>query len=480
MNWSFPAAHWAELFVATDWAIRLVMVGIVPLRRAPTAAVAWLLFIFAFPWVGLVAYLMIGSTRLPRAREEQMGRLRGHLERLVTLLREDKHVGRPRLRADFELAVKLAEQLGHLPIVHGNSIELQPDYNGTMDRLVTDIDAATHHVHLLFYIYEDDATGRRVSEALARAAARGVKCRVLIDTVGTGARTLRRLLPRLRAAGVDASETLPLGLFRRKAARFDLRNHRKIVVIDGRVGYTGSQNIVDAYGDDELWNDEMVVRMEGPVVLQLQACFVADWFIESDELLDQPLVWPPPSPCGTVAAQVLPSGPGFPVGNYQRMLVALVHSAREHIMLTTPYFIPDEALLQALHTAVLRGVRVDLVVSKHVDSRFVALAQESYYDELLEYGVRVHRVRERFLHAKYFTIDDAISVIGSSNLDIRSFRLNAEVSVVCYDETVSSQLRAEAERTIGKSETLTTANWARRSWAMQGVQNLARLVSPVL
>lgn len=480
MNWSVPAAHWAELFVATDWAIRLVMVAFVPLRRAPTAAVAWLLFIFAFPWVGLVAFLLIGSTRLPRAREEQMGRLRGHLSRFVKQLRDDRHVGRPRLRTDFELAVQLAEQLGHFPIVHGNAVELLPDYDGTIDRLVTDIDSASAHVHLLFYIFEDDATGMRVADALMRAAARGITCRVLIDTVGTGARTLRRLLPRLRAANVAAHETLPLSLFRRKAARFDLRNHRKIAVIDGRVGYTGSQNIVDAFGDDELWNDEMVVRLEGPIVLQLQACFVADWFIESDELLEQPSVWPTPGPRGTVAAQVLPSGPGFPVGNYQRMLVALVYSAREHVILTTPYFIPDEALLQALHTAVMRGVRVDLVISKQVDSRFVALAQESYYDELLEYGVRVHRVRERFLHAKYFTIDNAICVIGSSNVDIRSFRLNAEVSVVCYDEAVSSQLRAEAERTMRKAEALTMVTWARRSWVRQGAQNLARLVSPLL
>ena len=479
MAWPLPS-FWAELFVATDWAIRLVMVAIVPMRRGPTAAMAWLLFIFAFPWIGLVAYLLIGSTRLPRAREEQFARLRGHLERLAMLLRGDPHVGAPELRPEFERAVRLAERLGHMPIVGGNAAELLPDYDGTVDRLVTDIDRAARHVHLLFYIFEDDATGRRVSEALARAAARCVACRVLIDTVGTGSRTLRRLLPRLRAAKVEAHETLPLGVFRRKAARFDLRNHRKIAVIDGVIGYTGSQNIVDSFGDDELWNDEMVIRLEGPIVLQLQACFVADWYVESDELLDDPAIWPAPGPRGEIAAQVLPSGPAFPSGTYLRLLVALVHGAHRRVVLTTPYFIPDEALTLALQTAVMRGVRVDLVVSRQLDSRLVALAQESYYEELLEGGVHVHRVRERFLHAKYAAIDDAIAVIGSSNLDIRSFRLNAEMSVVCYDAGVASQLRAEADRTIGKAEPLERDRWDGRPWTMKAVQNVARLVSPLL
>ena len=479
MSWQLPE-YWAVVVLASDWAIRLGMLTIVPMRRGPTAAMAWLLLIFAFPWIGLAAYLLIGSTRLPRAREEQRLRLVAHLDRLLVRLQGDEHVQRPALRPEFEGAIRLAERLGRMPIVAGNSAELLADYDGTIDRLVTDIDEATDHVHLLFYIFADDATGRRIGEALARAAGRGVACRVMIDTAGTGSATLRRLLPRLRAAGVEAHETLPLGVFRRKAARFDLRNHRKIAVIDARTGYTGSQNIVDSFGDDELWNDEMVVRLEGPIVLQLQACFVADWYTESDELLDDPRLWPTPTARGTVAAQVLPSGPAFPSGSYLRLLVSLVHGAHERVILTTPYFIPDEALTLALVSAVMRGVRVDLVVSKQLDSRLVALAQESYYDELLRGGVRVHRLRERFLHAKYATIDDTIAVIGSGNLDIRSFRLNAEVSVVCYDAAVASQLRAEAERTIGKAESLEAESWAGRGRALRAVQNVARLLSPLL
>ncbi|MBI3792904.1 MAG: cardiolipin synthase [Gemmatimonadetes bacterium] len=476
--WRDPR-FWAELFVISDWIIRVVMAGVVPFRRVPSAAMAWLLFIFAFPWVGLAAFLLIGSFRLPKARLEQIARLRERLDELARRMRRDPRARRPRLKPEFDGAVMLAEHLGHLPIVGGNGVELLPDYDGTIDRIVTDIDAATRHAHLLFYIFEDDVVGARVVDALGRAVKRGVTCRVLIDTIGTGARTLRRLLPRMRALGIEAHETLPLGIFRRKAARFDLRNHRKIVVIDGQVAYTGSQNIVESFGDDGLWNDEMVVRLEGPVVIQLQGTFAADWFLESDEMLPDEVFTEVPA-CGTVACQVLPSGPGFPVGNYQRLLVALIHGARRRVILTTPYFIPDEALLQALHTAVLRGTRVDLVVSENLDSRFVALAQASYYDDLLEFGVHVHRYRERFLHAKHVTIDDEICVIGSSNLDIRSFRLNNEVSVVCYDSGIASQLRAEAERTMAKATPLEAPRWAGRHWVRQAGENLARLLSPLL
>ncbi len=472
-------AFWAELFVISDWTIRIVMAGVVPFRRAPSAAVAWLLFIFAFPWIGLAAYLTFGSWRLPRARVAQYDRLRARLDELIAHMRKDPRARRPRIKPEFEGAVMLAENLGHLPIVGGNAVELLPDYDGTIDRIVTDIDRAERHVHVQYYIFADDAVGRRMIDALGRATKRGVTCRVLIDTIGTGARTLRRILPQMRDLGIEAHESLPLGLFRRKAARFDLRNHRKIVVVDGAVAYTGSQNLVESLGDDGLWNDEMVVRLEGPVVLQLQGTFAADWFIESDQMLPDD-VFAELAARGTVAAQVLPSGPGFPVGNYQRLLLSLLHGARKRVILTTPYFIPDEALLQALHTAVLRGARVDLVVSENLDSRFVALAQASYYDDLIQFGVHVHRYRKRFLHAKHVTIDDEVAVIGSSNLDIRSFRLNNEVSVVCYDAHVASQLRAEAERTIAKATPLIAAQWANRSLAPQLVENLARLVSPLL
>jgi cardiolipin synthase len=273
---------------------------------------------------------------------------------------------------------------------------------------------------------------------------------------------------------------LPVSLWPWRKARLDLRNHRKIAVIDGRIGYTGSQNLVDAEFKQGLAYEDLMVRVTGPVVLELQYVFAADWFLETNEVLDSEDEFPGPEIAGSVPAQLLPSGPAFPTQNNQRLFVALVHGARKQVVLTTPYFIPDEPLLQAMQTASLRGVNVHLVVSEKGDSRTVTLAQESYFEELLEARVKIHLYRKNFLHAKHLSIDDAVAVIGSSNLDIRSFALNAEVMLVIYDSNVTAQLAAEQERYYANSCLLTLATWEQRSFGAKVVQNLARLLSPLL
>jgi cardiolipin synthase len=332
---------------------------------------------------------------------------------------------------------------------------------------------------LLFYIFADDRATAPVVEALGRAAARGVRCRVLADAIGSRA-GLRTLRPRLAALGVEVREMLPVRLWPWKKARLDLRNHRKIAVLDGRVGYTGSQNLVAAEYKEGITYQELMVRVTGPVVLDLQYVFAADWFLETSEVLDGEAEFPSPEIAGGVPAQALASGPAFPTQNNQRLIVALVHGAGKRVVLTTPYFIPDEPLLQALQTAVLRGVEVHLVVSEKEDQFFVSLAQKSYYEELLEAGVHLHLYRKNFLHAKHLSIDDSVALIGSSNLDIRSFALNAEVMLMIYDPGVVAQLAAEQERYYANSRLLTLAAWGQRSFASKVAQNLARLLSPLL
>jgi cardiolipin synthase len=269
-------------------------------------------------------------------------------------------------------------------------------------------------------------------------------------------------------------------LFGNAAARADLRNHRKIVVIDGRVAYTGSQNLVDAHFKAGIIYEELVVRMVGPIALALQYVFASDWFLETDELLDSADNFPDPQLAGAMPIQVLPSGPTFPVETTQRLVVAGIHAARRRVVLTTPYFIPDDALLQALQTAVLRGVEVHLVVSAKKDQFLVCLAQESYYEELLEKGVQVHLYEGNFLHAKHLSIDDHLALVGSSNMDIRSFKLNAEASVLVYSPEFVGQLHAEQLRCFRDCRLLTLADWrARSGWSRFG-QNMARLMSPLL
>jgi cardiolipin synthase len=279
---------------------------------------------------------------------------------------------------------------------------------------------------------------------------------------------------------VQVYEVLPVGLFSPKSARFDLRNHRKIAVIDGKIGYTGSQNLVDARYKEDLTYEELVVRVTGPVVLELQYVFVSDWYLETEELLDRPNYFPEPQIAGKVTAQVLPSDPSFPQANIQRLIVALIHAANQRVVITTPYFIPDEPLMQALETAVLRGVEVHLVVSQKMDQRLVGLAQLSYYDALLAMGVHVHLYKYRFLHAKHVTFDDHITLIGSTNMDIRSFRLNAEVCLLCYDEGVTGRLREIQEGYFRRCIKLDRERWRRRAFVSRMIQNLARLFSPLL
>ena len=478
LAWSY--FYWgAWLFFISEWVIRLIMLVVVPFRRTPAAAKGWLLLIMFEPWVGLLVYLLIGRAKLRRGQRDRLAMLPEALAPVVTRLANHPHIFHPELGPALNQAVTLAENLGQSPILGGNAVELLTDYDDTLARLVADIDRATDHVHLLFYIFADDAATAPVIAALGRATSRGVECRVLADAIGSF-RGLRTLRPKLTSLGVGIHAMLPVSLLPWKKSRLDLRNHRKIAVIDGRIGYTGSQNMVAAEFKQGTAFEELMVRITGPVVLELQHIFAADWFLETEEILDCVTDFPSPDISGDVAAQALPSGPAFQTQNNQRLFVALVHGAGKRVVLTTPYFVPDEPLLQAMQTAVLRGVEVHLVVSEEGDNRLVSLAQESYYEELLEAGVQIHAYRENFLHAKHLSIDDAIAVIGTSNLDIRSFALNAEVMLMIYDPTVAADLAVEQASYYVNSNLLTLATWQQRSFLRQVAENLARLFSPLL
>ncbi|OAI41745.1 hypothetical protein AYO40_02255 [Planctomycetaceae bacterium SCGC AG-212-D15] len=463
----------------SEWTIRLAMLVVIPFRRTPAAAKGWLLLIFFEPWIGLLVYVLIGRARLPRWQRSRLARAPEAMARVVGRLAHHPNIFHAAVSPALQQAVGLTQHLGGSPILGGNAMELLTDYNGTIARIVEDIDRAKDHVHLLFFIIADDAATAPVIEALGRAAKRGVCCRVLADAIGSrvGLRTLR---PRLRAMGVAIHEMLPVSLLPWRKARLDLRNHRKIVVIDGRIGYAGSQNLVASDVKEGLTYEDLMVRVTGPVVLELQYIFATDWFVETDEVLDGDREFPNPETTGDIPAQALASGPAFPTQNNQRLFVALVHGACKRVVLTTPYFIPDEPLLQAMQTAAARGVDVHLIVSEVGDQKIVSLAQESYYEDILEAGVHVHLYAKNFLHAKHLSIDDSLALIGSSNLDIRSFALNAEVMLLIYDAGVTSRLIVEEERYFANSRLLTEKDWAERSFVRHLVQNLARLLSPLL
>ncbi len=454
------------------------MLVYVPRQRNAAASRTWLLLIFLLPWLGLVCYALVGRIYLPKNRLARIGsasrKIRAAQEQMPAC-----YSGQPSLPPNITPLAHLAACLGDFSPVGGNNVEILTDYSASIDRLLADIAAARRNVHLLYYIYDRDATGRRVADALIQAAGRGVKCRVLMDAVGSK-HALHDLAPELRNRGVEMTPLLPVGLFRRNAARFDLRNHRKIAVIDGQIGYTGSQNITNGQFVRKFPNEEMVVRLTGPVVWQLQAVFLADRFLETNNLPDDPDTFPEPGGIGGAIGQIVPSGPGYRRENGQELMITLLYAARERVVLTTPYFVPDEPFLAALLSAARRGVDLHLVLSAHANQTLTQLAQRSFYDELLDAGVNIHLYQPRFLHAKYLTIDNEVALIGSANIDIRSFALNAEIELVLYDARLVAELRRIQENYFAHSALLTAAEWSRRPLLTRTLQGTARLADSFL
>ncbi|MFN6208213.1 MAG: cardiolipin synthase [Planctomycetota bacterium] len=470
---------WSTLYLLGEWLIRLGMLLWIPNRRSPEAAKGWLLLIFFLPSLGILLYWLIGRPTMPASRRRRNEQLLRLLAPVGERLRASPNLTHPDVGPDLNTAVQLAANTGRLPILGGNTLQLLPDYVASIERLAADIDAASHHVHLLYYIFAADEVTQPVIEALQRAAQRGVQCRVLVDALGS-----KRMLPGLRSAlahsGVHLIEMLKTGIWRQFARRGDLRNHRKIAVIDGQVAYTGSQNLISPTFKAGITYEELVVRATGPIALEFQFVFVSDWHLETNEVLDAPEFFPEPQATGSQPAQVLPSGPTYSSQSTQRLVVLLIHNARQRVVVTTPYFIPDESLQHALQTAAMRGVEVHLVVSEVEDQFLVGQAQQSYYEELLETGVRIHLFQGEFLHAKHLSIDEEVCLIGSSNMDIRSFVLNAEISLLAYDRQLTEDLINQQKRYFSRSRELQLSAWRRRSYLRQLSQNVCRLLSPLL
>jgi cardiolipin synthase A/B len=470
---------WSLLYLISEWVIRLGMLVYVPQRRPPAAARTWLLFIFLLPWPGLLLYILFGRIYLPARRKALQERASRFIRQAQAQI-GSRITSEPPLPANLAPIPEIARRLGDFAPLGGNAIEILTDYAGATDRLIADIDSAQHHVHLLFYIYEPDQTGERVTQALIGAAARGVQCRVLLDAFGAK-RGLHRLGPAMRAAGIETVAVLPVGLFRRKAARFDLRNHRKIVVIDGHIGYIGSQNIVNPGFVKDHPNEELVVRLTGPAVAQLQAAFLADRYFETEDVLESPDLFPKPVPVGNSEVQLVPSGPGYGRENGRDLIISLLYGARERITITTPYFVPDEPFLQAIRAARLnRGAAVHLILSLHANQLITQQAQRSYFDDLLDAGVKIHLYKPRFLHAKYLTIDRDLAMVGSTNMDIRSFALNAEINLLIYDREAIEKICALQEQCIERSIPVLPEEWERRLLIAKVIQNTSRLMDSFL
>ncbi|MCC7327988.1 MAG: cardiolipin synthase [Burkholderiales bacterium] len=473
---------WGTLYVASEWVLRVAALVYVPQRRPPSAARAWLLLIFFLPWFGVVLYLLIGRAYMPRRRYRVQKEIYELIRRIVPRASAfDTTAAARAVSPELLPALRLADSLSEFPIVGGNRFELLPDYDAAIARIVAAVDGAQRHVHMLFYIFENDDVGRQVAAALERAARRGVAVRVLMDAIGSRG-GLRGLAPGLRAAGAEVVAVMPLRLWGPNAARFDLRNHRKIIVVDGASAFFGSQNIVSAHANRGMVNEEMLVWAAGPIVRQLHAVLLGDRYLELGALpAESDNLTPTPETESTQGlAQVVPSGPGYNEGTAEAVMIALMYGARSRVVLTSPYVIPSEPFLVAMCSTARRGVVVDLIVDAESNKPLVQLAQQSYYDAMLRAGVRVHRHHGSFLHAKHMSIDDDVALIGSSNLDIRSFALNAEVSVLICDRTVVAELRRIQDDYLARCDRVTIEERQRLPLGQRALENLARLTDSLL
>ncbi len=462
------------------WAIPVIMLPLVASRHTPTAALAWLLLFIFEPWAGLVIYFLFGENRVLRRLTKTYCQRVSEIRSLRYAFSEATRMFNPALENDIRLDL-ITERLVCLPAVSGNEVEILNNGNLIIDRMVADIDAAEKHVHLLFYIFQDDIVGRRVADALARAAQRGVRARLVVDAFGS--RSLARELGQWMAErGVEVHSLMSINPFRRHHTRLDLRNHRKLTVIDGKTAYTGSQNIeLKDYdsGRAGAWHDIMV-RITGPAVLQLQMVFVEDWYLATNSILDEKSgIFPVPEQSGPVTVQVVPTGPTHPSTALRDILITALSSAREGVIITSPYFIPDEPFRVALYLASLRGIRIDLLIPRQTDHVVVGAVARAYITPLVESGVNIHFHRG-VLHSKTMTVDGTLSVIGTANFDRRSFFLHSELNLLLYGRKITERVRAKQLEYIAQSVPLDPLLWMRRSAFKRTRDNILKILSPIL
>lgn len=468
------------IVLAADIILRITALLFIPYNRRPSAAFAWLLLIMINPFIGWIIFSVLGNTRLPKKRHRKMVDLTRQIADSLQDVEDAADVDRT--AKWFPGVLRLNRSLTAMPHVGGNDIHAIGEFDDQVDAMVRAIDQATTRVHVEFYLMVESERTRRFFDALARARERGVAVRVLIDHV-TALRYPRtkETRTRLEAMGAELRYMMPLRPLKGQWQRPDLRNHRKLVIVDGRIGFVGSLNLIDP---SYLWKSnirrgliwrDLWLEARGPIATELDALFMSDWWLEADELLG--IIDNPEQP-GEIEASLIPSGPGFMGEVNLRVFAELVHAARDRIIIVSPYFVPDDTMSYAITSAAMRGLRVELYASAIGDQFWTFHAQRSYYESLLKAGVRIYLYSEpTVLHSKYMVFDDHAAIIGSSNLDMRSFLLNFEVSVLTEGTEMVEELDRVTDQYRRSSQLLTLDAWLARPAITRMFDNVARLTS---
>ncbi|MFQ5807596.1 MAG: cardiolipin synthase [Phycisphaerae bacterium] len=476
MIWAFIAHGLLALFV---------IAVVLRRRKEPMSMLAWIFAIVTLPFMGSVLYGLLDSTRVRR----KASRRRRRVAHLMARLKE-RTAGRAHGREnDFALELpkdlRAVEQIGsrlvQMPATSGNAVRIYQEANETYAALEQAIRTARRHIHLEYYIWQPDQTGRHFRDLLAQKARQGVECRLLLDAVGCW-RLTRRFTRPLTEAGCQVAFFMPLYPSRRRFS-LHLRNHRRIAVIDGRVAFLGSQNIGDEYRGRlkrlSPWYDSHM-RVSGPAALFLQQTFAEDWVFATRRSLTEEAYFPAPECAGDSVVQVLPTGPEQDFSSLGQLVFAAVSTANSSIRIATPYFVPSAALRMALIHACYRGVRVQLVLPTRSDAPLVLWAGRSFYPELLDAGVEIYEFDAGMLHSKIVTVDERWCMLGTANMDVRSFRLNFEVTALLYDRCVTQELSASIERHCRNARRIRPREVWQRRLPSQLLEGVARLFAPLL
>ena len=453
-----------------------VIIVIISENRNPIKTISWIMVLVFLPIVGLVIYGFFGQdyTKRRTISKRMYSKIK---KRPLAELNSSELVNYPSHHLEL---IKLLRNLNQAPLLYGSSVDFFVAGRDKFDSLFRDIDKATDHIHVEYYVWDDDVIGNHFKNLLIRKSAEGVKIRIIVDAVGSW-RLKRSFYEEFRSAGIEVEEFMKVK-FPMFTSHFNYRNHRKIVVIDGKIGYVGGMNVADRYINGVSWGNwrDTHIRIEGKGVQGLQSVFLIDWFLVSKSLITARKYFPLLENYGTNSMQIASSGPYSSAREILQGFMHAIFNAKSSIFIQTPYFIPPEGLLEALISASARGVDVRIMVPRKSDSILIQLASRSYFKKLMMMGVKVYYYEAGFMHSKLTVIDDSLTLIGSTNFDIRSFEQNLEVEAFIYSKETALRGKEIFVEDQKSATAIILRDWLKRPVWIRFKESFIRLFTPLL
>ena len=446
-------------------------------NRNPVKTIAWCMVLTFMPVLGLLLYIVFGMDNRQRRqiKDEDLRRLKA-----ITETRQSDNIA-SETPAQYEKLACMLRNMNQAYPLEGNNVEIMTDFRTMSDRLVADIESARHHINMLFFKFEDDAAGRRIADALIRKAEEGVQVRLIYDEAGN-LMVPRKFYRKLRRHGIQVRGFIRIFL-PILSRDYNSRNHRKVVVIDGKTGYMGGMNIAQRYADGLKWGiwRDTHIRITGPAVLELQTSFLTDWKFTKGDDPDLDSMYPYNSPCGNTLMQIVTGGSMDKWNVMMQAYMTAIASARSHAYLQSPYFIPPEPIMKALQNAALGGVDVRVMIPYRGDKGILPpWASRSYIKEALNAGIKIYLYRKGYMHAKTMTIDDSFVTIGSTNIDFRGFEQDFEINAFMYDEVLARKQHEIFLEDQKDAELIDPMVWDKRPLVDKAKESVARIFSQVL